>query len=171
MGAWIADPDSGMKPQEKANFVHKMMSFEQLRKPTPYTTYLQMIYDLVSNPNPPNPELVSKVQRAWMIGLRCRDPTLRKSFFTFFESQVPKALYSRVQHVIQKQVWIRQTLTLFHLSVAIFHGNCNVNTLLDSYTLRLKYGEQVRLSGARVALVISCHGPDPGCHLSTDTKP
>jgi transformation/transcription domain-associated protein len=66
-----------------------------------------MIYEVISNPEPPEPDLVNKVQRAHMIGLRCRDPTMRKRFFKHFESSVVKSrgLYQRLTHIVQKQEW------------------------------------------------------------------
>ncbi len=102
---WISDPNSGMKTTEKANFVQRMVNFEHLRNSGPYSTFLKMVYDLVSSTNPQEPDLVPKVQRAWMIGLRCRDPVMRKNFFKFFESQVPRGLFNRMLHIIQKQEW------------------------------------------------------------------
>ena len=57
VGKWIADPNSGLKVTDKANLVNRMLSFEQGRNPAPYTIFLQMIYDVISNPEPPEPEL------------------------------------------------------------------------------------------------------------------
>ena len=107
VGTWIADPNSGLKITDKANLVNRMLSFEQGRNPAPYNIFLQMIYEVISNPEPPEPDLVNKVQRAHMIGLRCRDPTMRKRFFKHFESSVVKSrgLYQRLTHIVQKQEW------------------------------------------------------------------
>ena len=68
---------------------------------------LQMIYEVISNPEPPEPDLVNKVQRAHMIGLRARDPQMRKRFFKHFESSVVKSrgLFQRITHIVQKQEW------------------------------------------------------------------
>ncbi|KAJ1464521.1 hypothetical protein T484DRAFT_1868930, partial [Baffinella frigidus] len=40
-----------------------------------------------------------------MIGLRCRDPAMRKNFFTHFEGQIQRTLGHRLAHIIQKQEW------------------------------------------------------------------
>ncbi|MFN9903700.1 MAG: hypothetical protein ACK55Z_33970, partial [bacterium] len=107
MGQWISDPNSGLKITDKANLVNRMLSFEQGRNPAPYNIFLQMIYEVISNPEPPEPDLVNKVQRAHMIGLRSRDPAMRRRFFQHFESSVVKSrgLYQRLTHIVQKQEW------------------------------------------------------------------
>ena len=106
VGKWVSDKDSGLKSNEKTNFVQRMMTFEHvLRNTEPYKIFLQMIYDLISNPSPPEPDLIQKVQRACMIGLRCRDPAMRQNFFTHFEGQIQRTLGHRLAHIIQKQEW------------------------------------------------------------------
>ena len=107
VGKWVSDPNSGLKITDKANLVNRMLSFEQGRNPAPYNIFLQMIYEVISNPEPPEPELVTKVQRAHMIGLRSRDPAMRKKFFRHFEESIvnSRALYKRLAHIVQKQEW------------------------------------------------------------------
>lgn len=40
-----------------------------------------------------------------MLGLRARDPEMRKNFFSLYNDSLPKTLFARLQYIIQIQNW------------------------------------------------------------------
>jgi transformation/transcription domain-associated protein len=50
-------------------------------------------------------EFFHKVERQYMLGLRAKDPEMRKRFFKLYHDSVGKSLFSRLQFIIQSQDW------------------------------------------------------------------
>lgn len=50
-------------------------------------------------------EFFHKVERQYMLGLRAKDPEMRRRFFKFYHDSVGKTLFSRLQFIIQSQDW------------------------------------------------------------------
>jgi len=50
-------------------------------------------------------EFFHKVERQYMLGLRAKDPEMRKRFFKLYHDSVGKTLFSRLQFIIQSQDW------------------------------------------------------------------
>ena len=50
-------------------------------------------------------EVFQKVERQFMLGLRARDPEIRKKFFSLYHESLGKTLFTRLQYIIQIQDW------------------------------------------------------------------
>ena len=50
-------------------------------------------------------EVSLKVERHFMLGLRARDPEMRRKFFLLYHESLGKNLFSRLQYIIQIQDW------------------------------------------------------------------
>ena len=50
-------------------------------------------------------EFFHKVERQYMLGLRAKDPEMRKRFFKLYHDSVGKTLFSRLQFIILSQDW------------------------------------------------------------------
>ena len=50
-------------------------------------------------------ELLPKLERAFMIGLRSDEPTIRARFFDLFNRSIVKILYKRLLYIVQGQDW------------------------------------------------------------------
>ncbi|KAJ7563398.1 hypothetical protein O6H91_03G108600 [Diphasiastrum complanatum] len=50
-------------------------------------------------------EVFQKVERQYMLGLRARDPDMRRKFFALYHESIGKTLFTRLQYIIQIQEW------------------------------------------------------------------
>ncbi|XP_010526797.1 PREDICTED: transformation/transcription domain-associated protein-like [Tarenaya hassleriana] len=71
--------------------------------------YLQLLYglcaDLTKYPPTIRQEIYQKVERHFMLGLRARDPEMRRKFFLLYHESLGKNLFARLQYIIQLQDW------------------------------------------------------------------
>ncbi|XP_024004594.1 transformation/transcription domain-associated protein isoform X2 [Eutrema salsugineum] len=71
--------------------------------------YLQLLYGLCADstkyPLALRQEISLKVERHSMLGLRARDPEMRRKFFLLYHESLGKNLFSRLQYIIQSQDW------------------------------------------------------------------
>lgn len=49
--------------------------------------------------------MFQKVERQFLLGLRARDPEMRKKFFALYHESLGKTLFQRLQYIIQVQDW------------------------------------------------------------------
>lgn len=50
-------------------------------------------------------EIFLKVERHSMLGLRARDPDMRRKFFLLYHESLRKNLFARLQYILQNQDW------------------------------------------------------------------
>lgn len=50
-------------------------------------------------------EMIGKIERGFMLGLRCGDSTVRNKFFQIFHDSVAPGLPARLQYILQVQNW------------------------------------------------------------------
>lgn|SRR6218665_1047177 len=50
-------------------------------------------------------ELASKLEQAFLAGLRCLQPQIRQQFVELFDNSVKKRLYDRLHYIISIQNW------------------------------------------------------------------
>uniref|UniRef100_A0A7N0UBU8 Non-specific serine/threonine protein kinase n=1 Tax=Kalanchoe fedtschenkoi TaxID=63787 RepID=A0A7N0UBU8_KALFE len=71
--------------------------------------YLQLLYgacaDANKYPHSLRQEVFLKVERQFMLGLRAKDPEMRKKFFSLYHESLGKTLFTRLQYIIQIQDW------------------------------------------------------------------
>lgn len=67
--------------------------------------FLEMIHLIYSDPDLNTIELTSKLDQAFLAGLRCSQPELRKKFFDFFDESVDRNLYDRLLYILSTKAW------------------------------------------------------------------
>lgn len=107
-------------PREKATILSKMMSFERRDDPTLYQDFLSLIYDIYSDPTFARSELTVRLEHAFLLGCRDRDPAVRGRFLDLFDRSISTSLYARLHYIVGVQswealgetIWIHQALDL-----------------------------------------------------------
>lgn len=71
--------------------------------------YLELLYGLCADSNKYSlllrQEVFQKVERQYLLGLRAKDPEMRKKFFSLYHESLGKTLFIRLQYIIQIQDW------------------------------------------------------------------
>ena len=96
------DPYPTMK--EKATFIRQMVAFE-LRGESLFHSYLQLIYDIYTDPNLRRSDLTTRLEHCFLLGCRARDSSLRENFMDLLDASVPRSLFSRLTYVLGVQSW------------------------------------------------------------------
>ena len=112
VGGWMktrpGDPGANvLNVKEKTNFVLKMAAFETINSVPLQNAFLDIVHRLY-NETPggtSRSELLPKLERAFMIGLRSSEPPVRAKFFDLFNRSIVKNLYKRLLYIVQGQDW------------------------------------------------------------------
>ena len=92
--------------REKANVLQKMTSFESKRgDDNLFVDYLGLIYDIYKEPSLHRTDLTTRLEPAFLIGCRYKDPAIRSKFTVLFDESLPRSLSSRLQYVLGSQSW------------------------------------------------------------------
>lgn len=67
--------------------------------------FLEMIHFIYSDPELNTIELTVKLDQAFLAGLRCTNPEIRKKFFDFFDASVERNLYDRLLYILSSKAW------------------------------------------------------------------
>ncbi|KAL5487751.1 TRA1 [Sanghuangporus weigelae] len=90
--------------KEKANLLHKMISFES-RGTDLFNQYLELIYDIYTEPSLRRSDLTSRLEQAFLLGCRSDDTSLRERFIDLLDSSIPRSLMSRLTYILGSQSW------------------------------------------------------------------
>jgi phosphatidylinositol kinase/protein kinase (PI-3 family) len=112
VGGWMktrqGDPGATiLNVKEKTNFVLKMAAFENIPSVPLQNAFLDIVHRLY-NETPggtSRSELLPKLERAFMIGLRSSEPPVRAKFFDLFNRSIVKNLFKRLLYIVQGQDW------------------------------------------------------------------
>lgn len=121
--AWIEDDYrlasstgsvSSLNPKEIIAYLQKLSVVDRKSFPPSVqeewdAKYLQLLYSLCGDTAKYQmalrQEYFHKVERQYMLGLRAKDPEMRKRFFKLYHDYVGKTLFARLQFIIQTQDW------------------------------------------------------------------
>ena len=67
--------------------------------------FLELINYVYRDENLKNTELTSKLEPAFLSGLRCPQPHIRAKFFEVFDTSMRKRLYDRLLYIVCSQNW------------------------------------------------------------------
>ena len=116
VGPWLTAPP-GPPPalafRDRALFVVKMTAFEVIDSADLHKAFLELVHALHDDPNLARPELLQKIEPAFMIGLRTKDAELRAKFFAILQKQSGAAAAQRLAFIIQTQDWESLASTLW----------------------------------------------------------
>ena len=103
---WVFErQDAVPTMREKASILQKMAAFEHKRDEPLFVDYLNLIYDIYKDPGLHRTDLTTKLEPAFLIGLRYKDPALRSKFAVLFDDSLPRSLSQRMQYVLGSQSW------------------------------------------------------------------
>lgn len=90
--------------KDKANFLQRMATFES-RGDALFNPYLELIYDIYTDPDLRRSDLTARLENAFILGCRSRDTSLRERFIDLLDSSIPKSLTSRLTYILGVQSW------------------------------------------------------------------
>lgn len=141
--------------REKTILLVKMMLFIEKRFADDIdlmSQFLELINYVYRDETLKNTELTSKLEQAFMSGLRCVQPHIRAKFFEVFDSNIKKKLHDRLLYIACSQnwetigphFWIRQCIELILVTVvpniSITAGN--TSAMLPFPTAVIDFGDQ-----------------------------
>ena len=156
---WMKSKDVKMMNQgpnlkEKSILLVKMMQYVEKRFPDDADLngqFLELINYVYRDENLKNTELTSKLEPAFLSGLRCTQPHIRAKFFDVFDSSMRKRLYDRLLYIVCSQnwesmgphYWIKQCLELVMstASASTPVTNCSPVSHLPSVTSVINSGD------------------------------
>ena len=156
---WMKNKDVKMMNQgpnlkEKSILLVKMMQYVEKRFPDDSELngqFLELINYVYRDENLKNTELTSKLEPAFLSGLRCPQPHIRAKFFEVFDTSMRKRLYDRLLYIVCSQnwesmgphFWIKQCLELVMstASAATPVTNCSPISHLPSVTSVIATGD------------------------------
>ena len=157
---WMKSKDVKMMNQgpnlkEKSILLVKMQQYVEKRFPDDSDLngqFLELINYVYRDENLKNTELTSKLEPAFLSGLRCPQPHIRAKFFEVFDSSMRKRLYDRLLYIICSQnwesmgphYWIKQCLELVMstASASTPVTNCSPVSHLPSVTSVINSGKR-----------------------------
>lgn len=115
--------------------------------------FLEVIHFIYSDPDLNSIELTSKLDQAFLAGLRCSQPDIRKKFYEFFDESVEKNLYDRLLYILSTKAWdtighhywIKQCIELLVLTANSKQPitSANASNLLPLITSGINYANQI----------------------------
>lgn len=93
--------------KEKVHFLLKMVVFERItgkRSQDLMNAYLSVILKIFGGEDK-RPELLPKLERAFMMGMKTKDSKMRKEFFQIYNDSLSPSLSLRLAYVLTKQEW------------------------------------------------------------------
>lgn len=94
--------------REKSILLVKMMQYVEKRFPDDLELnrqFLELVNYIYRDENLKSSELTSKLEQAFLSGLRCVQPQVRAKFFEVFDGSMRKRLHDRLLYIICSQNW------------------------------------------------------------------
>lgn len=148
---WMKNKDSTVTVtqapsiREKSILLVKLMHYVEKRFTDDLelnASFLELIYYIYHDDYLKQTELTSKLEVAFLSGLRCNQPTIRAKFFGIFDGSMRRLLHDRLLYIICSQAWdtigqhywIKQCIELLILTTntSTQIRNVNDNHLLPS---------------------------------------
>ncbi|KAG2042802.1 hypothetical protein BDR03DRAFT_1058663 [Suillus americanus] len=90
--------------KDKVSVLQKMTGFET-RSDALFHSYLELIYDIYTEPSLRRSDLTSRLEQCFLLGCRARDPVLRERFMDLLDSSIPRSLQGRLAYILGVQSW------------------------------------------------------------------
>nr|CAH7738958.1 unnamed protein product [Callosobruchus chinensis] len=119
--------------REKSILLVKMMQYVEKRFPDDSelnAQFLELINYVYTDKHLRSTELTSKLEPAFLAGLRCNQPHIRAKFFKIFDESMPRRLHDRLLYIVCSQnwdamgphYWIKQCIELLLITAAPDNG-------------------------------------------------
>nr|XP_054766791.1 transformation/transcription domain-associated protein-like [Lytechinus pictus] len=126
-------------PREKTILLVKLMQYVEKRFPDESelnAQFLELVNWVYRDDSLAGSELTSKLEPAFLSGLRCSQPHIRTKFFEVFNSSIRRRLFDRLLYLIDSQnweamgshYWLKQCVELLMASSATSTLISNINT-------------------------------------------
>ncbi|GAA6004124.1 hypothetical protein JCM10207_002438 [Rhodosporidiobolus poonsookiae] len=103
---WVFDKDEPYPTmKEKAGILVKMTSFESRNSEALQKDFLSLILDIYTEPNLARSELTFRLESAFLMGCKVRDPVIRSKFLATFDKSLATGLFSRLHYILGVQSW------------------------------------------------------------------
>jgi transformation/transcription domain-associated protein len=103
---WVLNSQEGFpSAKEKTAVVVKMNAFEGRGDNDLVNDYLRLILEVYENPANQRTELTTRLEPAFMFGVRTDDYSLRNSFLEVFSKSISTNIFSRLNYILAIQNW------------------------------------------------------------------
>ncbi|TRM67802.1 FAT domain-containing protein [Schizophyllum amplum] len=96
--------DSYPTMREKSAMLQKMVMLET-RGSVVFLPYLQLVYDIFTEPTLRRSDLTHRLEAPFLVGCRSPDSALREKFLNLLDSSVPRSLTNRLTYIFGVQNW------------------------------------------------------------------
>lgn len=90
--------------KEKASLLQKLANFES-RGDALFTPYLELVYDIYTDPSLRRSDLTSRLENSFLIGCRSKDSGLRERFVDLLDVSISRSVFSRITYILAVQNW------------------------------------------------------------------
>ncbi|XP_056109006.1 transformation/transcription domain-associated protein [Rhinichthys klamathensis goyatoka] len=111
---WVKNSGNSMatnqvpNPREKSILLVKMMTYIEKRFPDDLelnAQFLDLVNYVYRDENLSGSDITSKLEPAFLSGLRCTQPLIRAKFFEVFDSSMKRRVYERLLYICCSQNW------------------------------------------------------------------
>ncbi|KAH7887705.1 hypothetical protein F5I97DRAFT_1804974 [Phlebopus sp. FC_14] len=100
----LAKNDTYPTMKDKVNVLQKMAGFES-RGDQLFHSYLELIYDIYTEPSLRRSDLTSRLEQCFLLGCRAREAPLRERFMDLLDASVPRSPVARLGYILGVQSW------------------------------------------------------------------
>lgn len=102
---WVEDKGPLPTTREKATMLLKMMSYDLKGDDDLLNEYLKLILDIYVSSTLARSEFTVKLEPAFLLGCRSRDPEIRTKFMAVFDDSIRPEPFARLHYLIGVQNW------------------------------------------------------------------
>lgn len=101
----LTRPDTTPTLKEKAGMLKHMMGFESRGDPQLLDGYLNLVYDIYTEPSLKRTDLTTRLESVFLMGCRAKDPGIRCKFIDLFDGSIQRTISSRLQYALGSLSW------------------------------------------------------------------
>lgn len=90
--------------KDKLNILQKMAGFES-RGEQLFHDYLDLVYDIYTEPSLRRSDLTSRLEQCFLLGCRAKDTSLRERFMDLLDASIPRSPPARLAYILGVQSW------------------------------------------------------------------
>ncbi|KAG9127635.1 hypothetical protein FRC07_011379 [Ceratobasidium sp. 392] len=98
-------PDATPTLKEKAGMLKHMMAFEGRGDPQLLDGFLNLVYDIYTEPSLKRTDLTTRLESVFLMGCRAKDPAVRCKFIDLFDTSIQRTISSRLQYALGSLSW------------------------------------------------------------------
>lgn len=103
---WVFDKEEQFPTlKEKAGILAKMISFETRNSEALQKDFNNLILDIYTDASLARSELTFRLEPAFLMGCKVRDPVIRSKFLATFDKSLATGLFSRLHYLLGVQSW------------------------------------------------------------------